>query len=320
MERLFSGETAPLEAGKCCDRPFFHQQITEHYRQINDFRGYYARWGAVQSMVLCSQLKHKTVRAIYEKSAEVFEATAERIFKARLKRIFGLSQGWKREWQELSGNTTGNPILEDAASFRGSSSLQYGLYDLTEAHEADRFKTYELPGILANLEVEVMTEKAFMYSLKETGDRLNTVIPKGQFRHCLGFMKLHAYREERLNWRFTYPGDLQPVADAWKVQVLVGLEVWQPENPWIDGINQRLKRQGLVSYVLRFPVGEVRSRLRLPMHFQIYPISDANSLLDPSAPYSIAFGQSALLIDTLAYTFSCRTKSEKSKGDELWIA
>ncbi|MDJ1173359.1 type I-D CRISPR-associated helicase Cas3' [Roseofilum capinflatum] len=313
VERLFSGETAPLETGMCCDRPFFHQQITDNYRQINDFRGYYARWGAVQSMVLCSKLKHKTIRSVYKDSAEVFETTAERIFKARLKTMFGVSKRWEKEWQELSGNTTGNPILEDAASFRGSSSLQYGLYDLTEAHEADRFKTYELPGILANLEVEVMTEKAFMYLLRETGDRLNTVIPKGQFRHCLGFMKLHAYREERLNWRFTYPGDLQPVADAWKVQVLVGLEVWQPENPWIDGINQRLKRQGLVSYVLRFPVGEVRSRLRLPMHFQIYPISDANSLLDPSAPYSIAFGQSALLIDTLAYTL-------KSKGDELWIA
>ncbi|MBP0027887.1 type I-D CRISPR-associated helicase Cas3' [Roseofilum sp. Guam] len=313
VERLFSGETAPLEPGQRCDRPFFHQQITENYRQINDFRGYYSRWGAVQSMVLCSQLKHhKTIKAVYKESAEAFESISEQIFKTRLVKLYGLSKKWGREWQELSGNKTGNPILEDAASFRGSSSLQYGLYDLTETHEADRFKTYELPGILGNLDVEVMTEKAFMYSLRETSDRLNTVIPKGQFQYCLGFMKLHAYREERLNWRFIYPAELQPVADAWKVQVLVGLEVWQPENPWIDGINKRLKRQGLVSYVLRFPVGEVRSRLRLPMHFQIYPISDANSLLDPTAPYSIAFGQSALLIDTLAYTL-------KSKGDEEWI-
>ncbi|MDJ1182042.1 type I-D CRISPR-associated helicase Cas3' [Roseofilum casamattae] len=312
VERLFAGEEATLKVGGVCDRTFFHHQITDNYRKINDFRGYYPRWGAVQSMVLCSQLKHKTIKAVYKDSAELFESTCEGIFKTRLVSLYGLSKKWQKEWQELSGNQTGNPILEDATSFRGSSSLQYGLYDLTETNEADRFKTYELPGILGNLDVEPMTEKAFMFAIENTKKRLDTAIPKGRFRHCLGFMKLHAYREERLNWQFTYPGELQLVADSWKVGMLAGLEIWQPENPWIEGINQRLKRQGLTSYVLRFSVSEVRSRLRLPMHFQIYPISDTDSLQDRTAPYSIAFGQSALLLDTLAYTL-------KSKGDEQWI-
>jgi CRISPR-associated endonuclease/helicase Cas3 len=54
-------------------------------------------------------------------------------------------------------------------------------------------------------------------------------------------------------------------------------------------------------------------RLRLPMHFQIYPISEQKNILDVTAPYSIAFGQSALLIDTLAHWL-------KSKKEELWIA
>jgi CRISPR-associated endonuclease/helicase Cas3 len=49
------------------------------------------------------------------------------------------------------------------------------------------------------------------------------------------------------------------------------------------------------------------------MHFQLYPISDQYSIHEATQPYSIAFGQSALLLDTLAYTF-------KSKGNELWIA
>ena len=47
------------------------------------------------------------------------------------------------------------------------------------------------------------------------------------------------------------------------------------------------------------------------MHFQIYPISDSLSFHDV-APYAIAFGQSALLLDTLAYQL-------KSKGDDPWI-
>jgi len=105
---------------------------------------------------------------------------------------------------------------------------------------------------------------------------------------------------------------LQEKADAWKVQLLTGIEVWQPENYWIGEINKRLRKEALVCYVLRRPVAEVRSRLRLPMHFAIYPISDRYSFHDAVASYSIAFSQSALLLDTLAYSF-------KSQGGEIWI-
>ena len=125
-------------------------------------------------------------------------------------------------------------------------------------------------------------------------------------------MKLRRYREERLNWHFTYAGSLQPVADAWKVQVLTNMQVWQPDNPWISRVNQRLKQRALVAYVLRKPVCEVRLRLQLPMHFQIYPISDEGSIHDASAPYSVAFGQSALLLSTLANRF-------RREGGELWV-
>lgn len=86
--------------------------------------------------------------------------------------------------------------------------------------------------------------------------------------------------------------------------------IWQPDNHWAREINKRLKKQGLVCYVLRRPIAEVRMRLRLPMHFQIYPISDQYSFHDATAPYSIAFGQSALLLDTLAYWL-------KSKGNDI---
>ena len=307
------GDSPPLKPEGIYDRSSFHNQIRENYRRINDFEGYYSRWGAVQSMRLCLQLGHKTIKQQYAGSQKAFQAACEQIFNTSLKKVFGRSEAWKREWQELSGKDKGNPIAEDAASFRGVSPLQCGIYDLTESNQADRFKTYDLPGILSNLEIEIMTKEEFRRSLLETSQRLEQPIPKGRFAHCLAFMKLRTYREERLNWRFSYSGNLQDQADAWKVQVLTGIEVWQPENYWIGEINKRLRKEALVSYVLRYPVAEVRSRLRLPMHFAIYPISDQYSFHDAVAPYSIAFSQSALLLDTLAYSF-------KSKGDEIWIA
>ncbi|MBW4616472.1 MAG: type I-D CRISPR-associated helicase Cas3' [Desmonostoc vinosum HA7617-LM4] len=311
VERLFQVDSPPLIVNSIYDRPSFHNIIREQYRKINDFHGYYRRWGAVQSFYLFWKLGDRTIQQQYAQSREKFQQACEEVFETSLKSLGGRISGWAKDWQAISGKS-GNPIAEDAYNFRGSSSLQCGLYDLTEKNEVDRFKTYDLPGILGNLEIEMWTEAAFIRTLQETAQRTGQPIAKGRFDHCLAFMKLRDYREERLNWKFTYSGDLQPIADAWKVQVLTGVEIWQPDNHWIGGINKRLKKEGLVCYVIRRPVAEVRMRLRLPMHFQIYPISDQYSFHDVSASCAIAFGQSALLLDTLAYTF-------KSKGDEIWV-
>lgn len=313
VERLFLGDSPPLKTDGIYDRPLFHTQIRENYRQINNFEGYYSRWGAVQSVQICWELGHKTIKQQYAGSQAAFRVSCQQVFKASLGKVAGNIKVWGQEWQELSGEKKGNPIVENAVSFRGSSPLQCGIYDLTESSEIDRFKTYDLPGVLSNLEIEVMTETAFMRLLTETSQRLGQPIPKGRFKYSLAFMKLRNYREERLNWKFNYGGKLEAIASTWKVQVLKEIEVWQPDNYWVGEINKHLKKQPLVCYVLRHSVAAVRSRLRLPMHFQIYPICDRYSFHDATPPYAIAFGQSALLVDTLAHWL-------KSKGDESWIA
>lgn len=297
VERLFVGNAPPLESGQRCDRASFHECIRQNYRQINDFRGYYRKWGTVQSVMLCQKLRHKTIQSRYEGSHKALRQDCETVFETRLGKVVGRIKQWQAEWRQFSGKS-GNPIAEDAASFRGSSPLQCGLYDISETHPTDRFKTYELPGILSNLDIEPMAEAAFMRLLRDTADGTKTPIAKGKFRYCLGFMKLQRYRQERLNWRFIYTGDLREMSDRAQVQVLSGLQIWQPENAWIGEINRRLKRQALVGYVVRMPVAEVRSRLRLPLHFQVYPISHQDEVYG-GAPYAIAIGQSALLLDTL---------------------
>lgn len=312
VERLFAGENAVLAEGEVCDRIHFQTLIREKYRQINDFEGYYKRWGAVQSFKLLYDLKNPYIQQQYAGSLQRFQSSCEEVFDTRMKTVAGRAKEWANDWQTVSGRK-GNPIVDDATSFRGSSPLLCGLYDLTEPNEADRFKTYDLPGVLSNLNIEMWTEKGFLEALKATAEQAGQPIAKGRFKYCLGFMRLRGYREERLNWKFTFPGDLQPFADKWKVQVLEKLQIWQPDNPWAGEINRRLKKKALVCYVLRKPTQEVRLRLQLPMHFQIYPISDSYSIHDANAPYSVAFGQSALLIEALVHRF-------KGDGGELWIA
>ncbi|OKH17968.1 type I-D CRISPR-associated helicase Cas3' [[Limnothrix rosea] IAM M-220] len=302
VERLFEKDDASLILNKSYERPFFYEVIKAEYRNINDFLGYYKQWGGFQSFKLFLDLNQKTIAQTYAESKKVFVALAEDVFDMSLSRVAGKWKYFEYQWRDLSGKK-GNPIAEEACSFRGSSDLQCGLYDLTEQNEQFRFKTYGLPGILSNLEIEPMTEAEFRRSLDQTIQQTGQPIAKGRFNYCLAFMKLMRYRDERLDWKFTYNGDLQDLINRWEVQVLAGFEIWQPDNRWISAINKRLSKQGMVAYLLPRPVSEVRARLRLPMHFQIYPICDRHSFHDPKAPYSIAFGQSALLIDTLAYCF-----------------
>ncbi|NEO28040.1 MAG: type I-D CRISPR-associated helicase Cas3', partial [Kamptonema sp. SIO4C4] len=311
VERLFLRDAAPFENEGNCDRNFLNQAIRQNYRQINDFSGYYPRWGIVQSFNLWFTLGNPKIKQQYAKSRDTFKTQCETVFNSSLKKAAGCAMGWKKDWETLSGKQ-GNPIFTDASSFRGSSPLQCGLYDETEPFEQDRFKTYDLPSILSNLEIETWTKARFLRELQATAKRTGQPIAKGRFEHCLAFLKLKEYREERLNWKFTYAGNLETIADRWKVQVLVGIGIQQPENPWVRELNQKLQKQGLVAYIVPYPVLEVRQRLQLPMHFALYPISDERSIHDGTPPYSIALGQAALLLDTLAYRL-------KNKRGEDWI-
>jgi CRISPR-associated endonuclease/helicase Cas3 len=305
--RLFEEKEAPLQVGERYDRITLQEAIRSNYRRINNFEGYYKRWGAVQSSRIYYSLGKSAIQSSYPESREKFRQDCEAVFGVDPKRVAGRIKSWSEEWQEISGKP-GNPILEDAASFRGSSPLLCALYDPTEPDVSDRFKTYDLPSILGNLDVEVCRKGEFFRKVKEA----NTAIATKRFDYCLAFMKLKGYREVRSNWRFTYEGDLGELAQAWRVQVLTGIGIWQPDNPWSDRVSRELSSLGCVSYVLPYPVVEVRQRLQLPMHFGIYPISDENSIHNPVSPYSIAIGQSALLLDTLAYRF-------KDRGGEVWI-
>ena len=311
VERLFLGSLPPLEVNGIYERPWLHEQIKDKYRTINDFKGYYQRWAGVQSLAISNNLNHKTIRDSFAESREVFKEDAQKVFDIRLGRVWGCREQWRQEWEELSGKKEKSPIEEDASSFRGSSPLLCGLYDLTEEYELDRFKTYDLSGILSNLDIEPLTKAEYMRLLEITEEHLEQPIPKGRFAYCLGFMRLHGYREERMNWRFSYGGDLTAIADSWRVQVLNGIQVYQPGNRWVNQINDKLKKRAMVSYLVPYGVEEVKKRLQLPIHFQIYPIDELGRE-KLTAPYSIAFGQSALLLDTLSYRL-------KGKGGESWI-
>ena len=124
-------------------------------------------------------------------------------------------------------------------------------------------------------------------------------------------MNLNCYREERLNWKFTYSSDLKAIANSWKVTVLSGIQVYQPDNCWINEINKRLKIQGLVSYVVPYSIWEVKGRLQLPMHFEIYPMDEVGT--DEKPPLCDRFWAIGFTSRHFSISF------KKNKRGESWI-
>ncbi|NJK63298.1 MAG: type I-D CRISPR-associated helicase Cas3', partial [Synechococcaceae cyanobacterium SM2_3_1] len=106
--------------------------------------------------------------------------------------------------------------------------------------------------------MESLSKAAFLRELHQTAVQTGQAIAQGGFEYCLAFLRVRAYRTQPLRWRFVYAGSLAAVAATWRVQVLVGVGIWQPDNPWIREMDRRLRQQALVSYVVPMPVAEVR--------------------------------------------------------------
>jgi CRISPR-associated endonuclease/helicase Cas3 len=299
VARLFEvhqEKAAPLESNEEYDRVSFTQVIRDAWTFINKFEGYPKRWGGIQSAFIYNELKQTSyMREAYPNAAKDFGSDLQKALGVSIKQKFG-------QIHELN-STGGKDILKEARSFRGSSQLDCAVYDVTNSDEPerDRFKTYNLPGLLSNFVFETMDKSQFLAAAKQAG------IPTRRFEeYALCYLRLLDYREVRENWHFYYAGDISQLARLGQVQVLKGLNVTAGNN----AVNCALYRRGLVCYISDRRRDDLRAKLGLPMQFQAYGLSD--DLDDRDPPYTIAFGQSALMLETLTWYW-------KDKSDEGWI-
>ena len=296
VEHLFEGDSPILKSNTSYEPASFPTLIRAAYRQVSDWHGYYSRWGAIQSMQFYQQLGSPNIRQKYPKAQNSFQIACEEMFKFSIQETLNNYQ----EWQQVLGKDSDNLDFKNLLSCSNTINfLPCALYDYEQSNENARFKIYDLPEILINLEVEPISEVEFMKLLQNNLISSKNYLPKDKFKQCLAWMKLRNYSEEQWDWRFTYPGNLKEISESKQVQILDTVQVYKPsENDWINKLNLRLKQRNLLGYVLHCPITEVRQKFRLPMHFQIYPISQQTNISDTLAPYSVAFGKSALLLNT----------------------
>ncbi|HBL14713.1 MAG TPA: type I-D CRISPR-associated helicase Cas3' [Cyanobacteria bacterium UBA11162] len=301
VERLFEMEKHPLQDGETCDRITFSNAIRTHYGYVNEFKQYPKRWGGVQSACVHLELKQSfQMQQQYPEAADQFAADIESALGITIKQMYArLFRCMEKEKKK---------IIEEARSFRGISQLDCGIYDGTnpDEPERERFKTYNLPSLLSNFTFEWMEKNDFMAQAKKAG------LATSRFDEALCYLQLTGYRELREDWQFYCArDDLGEIAKSGKVQILKGLEVTGGINHrGINQISRRLENRGLVCFISDRDRATLRAKLGLPIHFQAYGLSDRTEERKP--PYTIAFGRSALLLETLTWHW-------KPKEDEGWI-
>ncbi|MGI0494990.1 type I-D CRISPR-associated helicase Cas3' [Alkalinema pantanalense CENA528] len=295
VARLFQeveGRSARFNDREEYDRVSFTNSVRESWSFVNQFEDYPKRWGAVQSA--CIHMEIRKLKEKYPDAVDGFGQDVEKAFRVSLKHQYANVLRCLEVKQ--------NKIIDEARSFRGSSQLDCAIYDGTnpDEPERDKFKTYNLPGLLSNFRFEVMDAEEFKHQARQAG------LPQRRFEEVLCYLRLLDYRDVRENWHFYYAGDVGELARMGKVQILKGLEVTTGAN----SISQALRRRGIVCYISDRSREELRAKLGLPMQFQAYGLSDR--LDDRAPPYTIAFGKSALMLETLIWHW-------KPREDLGWI-
>lgn len=299
VARLFEDKSHPLQDSQSYNRIELNNAINDFWGLKNQFERYPQRWGGIQSAYIYSKLQgNHHIKEKYPEVGKKFGTSVQNALGISIKQMNAQFYRCQSE-----GKTK---IIDEARSFRGSSQLDCAIYDLTnpDEPEAERFKMYNLPGILNNFIFELWDKNSFIEKAKQTG------VITTRFDKALCYLKLKDYREIREDWHFYYPSNLRELAKSGKVHVLKDLEISQRHGYGINQISDAVSRRKLVCFISDRDRNYLRATLRLPMHFQTYSLT--NQPEDRSPRYTISFGQDALLLETLTWHW-------KPKDDEGWI-
>lgn len=282
-----------LETGEHYERPAFFDVLRDAYPPVNEFSHYAQAWGGLQSAHIFFELESKPLRTAYEAIREDLRVGYEGAFGINL---YG-KLAELRKYREGGEFAAESEILEAARSFRGGSGLECAVIDLTVNDKREQFKMYDLTGLLTNCVIaEVLSEEEFKARAVAAG------VEPAKFRYAEFHLVIGDYRDKPTRWAFHLDADLDNLTID-RVRAIKGFTVGKTESELQNEINRRLRLKKLVCYVVESDNFGARRKLRLPQLFPLYPLTDRYTVNDRQPSFSVAFGQEALMIQTLFKRF-----------------
>ena len=291
LERL----TPVLGNKQAISRIQFNEAIQEAFPTEQEFKQYTHIWGPIQAAHVLEDLKAQQGKDNLDENRalrQVLTTHYDNMYRSPDKPEQSAIEKARKKYWKLKH--TYPEVLKELLNFRGQSVLDCGVWDMTDPqkHPDGTFITYDLFFLLANTKFEVLEEEDFLEEVRRRSLEVR------DFHKKLLYLKIHSYVEERTSLQIGINQGLLST-DAHeqhlhRLLVLSGLAVQEPQVEWMDRVNAVLRKQKLTCIISTIKPRELRWKLQLSGVFPLYRFQDKSG-----AEYSIAFGQDAILLDSL---------------------
>jgi hypothetical protein len=147
---------------------------------------------------------------------------------------------------------------------------------------------------VANTDFEVIEQEDFLQEVRRRS------LEERDFQKKLLYLKVHSYVQERSSLQIGLNQNLLSTDASnqhlQRLLVLSGLYIQEPRTEWMGSVNDALRRQKLTCIISSVKRLELKRKLQLSGVFPLYRLQDKLG-----SEYSIAFGQEALLLDSLLH-------------------
>jgi CRISPR-associated endonuclease/helicase Cas3 len=263
------------------ERETFNLAIREAFPTEQEFEQYARRWGVVQAAQVVESLKSMSKQDENSAFTGALVEQYEQLYGSPEKPV--MQKASKKYWRLRHDYA---PIIEELSSFRGQSPLSCGVWD-----SDDHLKSYDLFFLLANTEYSVMQKEEFLQEVRRRG------LDERDYKEQLLYLRVWRYVPERMQLVLGLQLRLADSPDAMhKALATDGFFVKEPHATWLDVVNRHIKRLSLTCILSDFGRNELKQKFNLGGVFPIYRLQDKTG-----QEYSVAFGQEALLLDTLLF-------------------
>ncbi len=216
-----------LGKGGEVERERFNTAIREAFPIEAEFKSYVQRWGVMQAAQVLAALQREGEKdandafsaALTDEYEQFYGSPEQPIMPKKVKKFWAV----QRDYPEIAA---------ELSSFRGQSPLSCGVWD-----SDNHFKTYDLFFLVANADLEVLTETAFMDEVRRRVQAGSEQLYERDFHNCLLYLKVYDYVPESQRLLLGLNIDLISQANIMhQVVVCDGFFVKDPVFTWKDRV------------------------------------------------------------------------------------
>ena len=254
------------------ERPRFFSALESVFPAETEFRSYISRWGGLRVIWKLQKLSKG-----YERNKL---ATLLKAYQPKVEAVFNINRG---TWGMAKSLENDYSLYEELLAFRGASQMDVWVYD-------------SVSGAVSSVNVLRLLSGVEFYLITRSKAETLARGLKNFYPNRLGlYAKILNYREERIGAALVYEGVFRDDAYLNHAKDRVGFRIESP-HPEVGRLSNALETQALCTCVVQDSSQSLRKLLRLPPFFEILDVRDTSG-----AFYAVAFGQDALLLDSLVH-------------------